>query len=120
MGVSTAAVIGFLGTGAGVATTAAVAGSAAYAASESSKQQKAGRAAATDQAKRSEQLQNQLYARQDTAESDANRNKVRDEARKRQGALAAGAQGRRSTILTSPLGASAATGAEQQKTALGA
>ena len=118
MGVSTAAVIGFLGTGAGVATTAAVAGGA-YAASESSKQNKMAKSAASEQQKRSDQLSQQLYARQNNEESDANRNKVRDEARKRQTAQAASAQGRRSTILTSPLGTPSAP-TDQQKTALGA
>lgn len=119
MGVSTAAVIGFLSAPTTIAAAGAV-GGAAIAAKSADKQSNKASAAASEQSKRSEQLQNQLYARQDTAESDANRNKVRDEACKRQGAIAAGAQGRRSTILTSPLGASAATGAEQQKTALGA
>jgi hypothetical protein len=59
-----------------------------------------------------------MYNQKATAESQANAIAVRDAARNRQRAMAAGAQGRRSTMLTGPLGV-AGDASGERKTLLG-
>jgi Flp pilus assembly protein TadB len=62
------------------------------------------RKAVEEQTKTADALAKQSQNRADQEESQATSNTVRDDAKKRQQALSAGAQGRQSTILTSPLG----------------
>lgn len=111
-GASLAAAAPIIAAGTGVASTA-------IALDQGNKASKAGKNAAADQAASQSKIANDLYAQKQGAESDANALATRDSARNRQKALALGAGGRRSTILTSPLGAVGAPAGER-KTLLGA
>lgn len=98
-----------------LAVAGALAGTAMQArASQEAKRE--GRAAAKEQEKQAAEMERQTRER--VAGEDAR--KIQEEARRRQRALALGAQGGRSTILTSPLGAvGSAASNGTQKTLLG-
>jgi Tfp pilus assembly major pilin PilA len=89
---------------AAIAVSAVALGATAYSVVEQKKAAKEARMESDRQVKQQENLIAEAKAKQQATESSAAMNKIRDEARKRQRSAAAGAQGRASTILTSPLG----------------
>lgn len=100
--------------------TAAVVGAGilGYSGWTSNKQEKEAKRQMNAQAAQQKDLENQLYARQQKEESDVAAITARNDAKKRQQALAAGASGQRDTILTSPLGDTSTPNSER-KTLLG-
>ena len=76
-------------------------GTALYTSNQSSSQAKK---LAGQQQENQNRLENEAKSRIAGQESEANAINVRDQARRRQAGLAAGAQGRQDTILTGPLG----------------
>jgi Flp pilus assembly protein TadB len=98
-----------------LAATAVAAGGTAYQMSESSKARKEARDATSRQERRQLQLEAEARTRAEQEEAQMGQSK----AKARQKALAAGATGRRDTILTGPLGVPGADTSGGGKTLLG-
>lgn len=110
-GATIAAAAPVIAAGTGVAGTL-------YGVSQGNAQAKEAKNAASAQAEQTSKLAQEFYGQKATAESEAAAIAERDSARARQKALAVGAAGRRSTILTNPLGV-VGEPSGQKKTALG-
>lgn len=104
---------------AAVAAVAIAAGGTAYQISESKKQQKEAKKEMERQRARQNELDDEAKRRLENEESEERGIATRNAARNRQRALAAGAQGRRDTILTSPLGVQGEAAPTAGKTLLG-
>jgi hypothetical protein len=94
-------------------------GFAAKSVSDSNKAQKQAGAAAQEQATKSAQMEADFRKQQSDKESSTAMKTTRDAARNRQKAIAAGAQGPQSTILTGPMGNPGDYQGGGQKTLLG-
>lgn len=89
--------------------------------SDSKKAREQSNALAAEQARKQDEQIKAIEKKQQEEISGSEKTRVRDEARQRQQQLAAGATGRRSTILTSPIGVTGEqTVASQRKTLIGA
>lgn len=101
------------------AVTAAVLGGTIYQAVDANQQRQKAKGAMNEEKDRMAKAEMDLKNKQAQADADAAAAVSRDQARKRQRMNAASAGGRRSTILTSPLGVSGSSDGAQ-KTLLGA
>ena len=101
-----------------VAAAVALAGAATAGASiyNSNQANKSAEKQMNAQLEQQKSLEDQLYGRTQKEESQANANAVQRQAKERQRQLAAAASGRKSTILTSPLGVTGDQSTGAQKT----